>query len=229
MGATKEANRVADQADCDIRDYGKKVHGFEIEFDETLDKLNKANEQFEEKDKLHKEVEGDIAALTRRIMLMEEEAKKAETTLANTVTKLAVSSKEADDVLKKVKVVESKGMNNEVTLEELDKNLRQTTKMASDNEQKLDELSRKLGVQEEELKRAIERAELAEEKLKDKILHIQQKYKAAEGRYEYGEMNITKLNQRIDDIEDEIYREKLKIKKVADELGETFDDMLAHY
>merc|ERR1711936_436476 len=57
-------------------------------------------------------------------------------------------------------------MNNEVTLEELDKNLRQTTKMASDNEQKLDELSRKLGVQEEELKRAIERAELAENKLK---------------------------------------------------------------
>ena len=44
-----------------------------------------------------------------------------------------------------------------------------------------------------------------------------------------GEMNITKLNQRIDDIEDEIYREKLKIKKVADELGDTFDDMLAHY
>merc|ERR1712037_730402 len=212
--ATKEANRVADQADCDIRDYGKKVHGFEIELDETTDKLNKATETFEEKDKLHKEVESDIAALTRRIMLMEE----------------------------------------------LDKNLRQTTKMASDNEQKLDELSRKLGVQEEELKRAIERAELAEsklkgieeelqmvgenmkqlemsaekavereEKLKDKILSIQNKFKAAEGRFEYGEMNITKLNQRIDDIEDEIYREKLKIKKVADELGDTFDDMLAHY
>merc|ERR1719481_1418372 len=145
-------------------------------------------------------------------------------------------------------------MNNEVTIEELDKNLRQTTKMASDNEQKLDELSRKLGVQEEELKRAIERAEMAENKLKgieeelqlvgenmkqlelsaekavereEKILSIQLKFKAAEGRYEYGEMNITKLNQRIDDIEDEIYREKLKIKKVADELGETFDDMLA--
>merc|ERR1712113_591442 len=188
--ATKESNRVADQADCDIRDYGKKVHGFEIEFDETTDKLNKALAAYEEKDK----------------------------------------------------------------------NLRQTIKMASDNEQKLDELNRKLGVQEEELKRAIDRAELAEkklkeieeelqmvgenmkqlemsaekavereEKLKDKIMSIQQKYKVAEGRFEYGEMNITKLNQRIDDIEDEIYREKLKIKKVADELGDTFDDMLAHY
>merc|ERR1712170_312460 len=123
---TKESNSVLEQADCDIRDFGKKVHGFEIEFDETLDKLNKAVLAYEEKDKSHREVEADIAALTRRIMLMEEEAKKAETTLANTVTKLAMSSKEADDVLKKVKVVESKCMNNEVTLEELDKNLRQT-------------------------------------------------------------------------------------------------------
>ena len=57
-------------------------------------------------------------------------------------------------------------MNNEVTIEEYDKNLRATTKMASDNEQKLDELTRKLGVQEDELKRAIERAEMAESKLK---------------------------------------------------------------
>merc|ERR1712108_65627 len=121
---TKEANEVLNQAECDIRDYGKKVHGFEIEFDETTDKLNKANESFEEKDKMHKEVEADIAALTRRIMLMEEESKKAEVNLANTVTKLALSSKQADEVLKKVKVVESKCMNNEVTIEELDKNLR---------------------------------------------------------------------------------------------------------
>merc|ERR1711997_160604 len=162
-----ESNSYLEQAECDIRDYGKKVHGFEIEFDETLDKLNKANESFEEKDKMHKEVEADIAALSRRIMLMEEESKKAEVNLANTVTKLALSSKQADEVLKEVKVVESKCMNNEVTIEELDKNLRQTTKMASDNEQKLDELTRKLGVQEEELKRAIERAELAESKLKN--------------------------------------------------------------
>merc|ERR1711915_142724 len=228
--ATKESNALADQADCDIRDYGKKVHGFEIEFDETTDKLNKANESFEEKDKMHKEVEGDISALTRRIMLMEEESKKAEITLANTVTKLAVSSKQADDVLKKVKVVESKCINNEVTLEELDKNLRQTTKMASDNKLKgIEEELQMVGENMKQLEMSAEKAVEREEKLKDKILSIQNKFKAAEGRFEYGEMNITKLNQRVDDVEDEIYREKLKIKKVADELGETFDDMIAHY
>jgi len=258
--ATKEATGRADQADCDIRDYGKKVQSLEIAYDETNDKLTKATESLEEADKQFKEVEGDVAALTRRIMLMEEEDKKSADTLCNTITKLALTSKSADNVLKAVKVVESTCMNNEVTIEELDKNLRATIKMAVDNEQKLDELSRKLGVQEAELKRGLERAELAEknlkgieeelelvgenmkqleksaekalereEKLVEKIFSLQTKYKTTEARFEYGEMNITKLNQRIDDIEDEIYREKLKVKRCSDELNDTFDDMIANY
>jgi len=258
--ATAEAAARADQADCDIRDFGKKVQQLEIGFDETNDKLTKATESLEEAEKQFKEVEGDVSALTRRIMLMEEEDKKSADNLCTTVTKLALTSKAADNVLKEVKVVESTCMNNEVTIEELDKNLRSTIKMAHDNEQKLDELSRKLGVQEAELKRGVDRAELAEknlkgveeeletvgenmkqleksaekalereEKLVEKIISLQAKYKNTEARFEYGEMNITKLNQRIDDIEDEIYREKLKIKKCSDELEDTFDDMLTNY
>merc|ERR1712234_56698 len=128
---TKQYTATADQADCDIRDYGKKVQNLEIGFDETNDKLTKATESLEEKEKTFKEVESDVSALSHRIMLMEEESKKSEQTLADTVTKLAVTSKEADTVLKAVKVVESKNMNNEVVIEDLDKNLRQTTKMAS--------------------------------------------------------------------------------------------------
>merc|ERR1712179_744290 len=201
----------------------------------------------------------DVAALTRRIMLMEEEDKKSADNLCNTITKLAITSKNADQILKAVKIVENTCLNNEVTVEELDKNLR-TIKMAVDNEQKLDEISRKLGVQETELKRGLERAELAEKKLKgiedelttvgdhmkqleesatkaleredklvEKILSLQNKFKATEAKFEYGEMNITKLNQRIDDIEDEIYREKLKVKRSSDEMNDTFDDMLANY
>jgi len=257
---TKEATARADQADCDIRDYGKKVQSLEIGYDETNDKLTKATESLDEAEKQFKEVEGDVAALTRRIMLMEEEDKKSADVLCSTITKLALTSKSADNVLKAVKSVESICMNNEVTLEELDKGLRTTIKMAMDSEQKLDELSRKLGVQEAELKRGVERAELAEKKLKsiedelttvgdqmkqleksaekaldreeklvDKILSLQAKYKVTEAKFEYGEMNIAKLNQRIDDIEDEIYREKLKIKKCSDELDDTFDDMIANY
>merc|ERR1712123_25117 len=191
---------------------------------------------------------------------MEEEDKKSADTLCTTITKLAITSKAADNVLKSVKVVESTCMNNEVTLEGLDKNLRATVKMVVDNDQRLDELSRKLGVQEAEPKKGTERAELAEntlkgieeelesvgdnmkkletsaekalereEKLVEKILSLNNKFKATEARYEYGEMNITKLNQRIDDIEDEIYREKLKVKRCSDELNETFDEMIENF
>ena len=256
----KEANAANDQHEIDIRDIGKKIQTYECDFDETNDKLTKVNQRYEEKEKEFKTAEEDVGALTRRVMLLEEECKKADMSLADTVLKLATQSKVADGILKKVKYFENKNMNGEVEVEEGDKELRETTKMVSDNNQKLDEISRKLGVQENECKRATERAELAEgklkdveteletigenmkqleisaekaaereEKLKDKIFNLLERFKVAEARYEYGEMNITKLNHRIDDIEDEIFREKLKVKKLSDELGDTFDDMLENY
>lgn len=191
---------------------------------------------------------------------METEVIKADINLADTVTKLALSSKEADSILKKVKHFESKTMRNEVEIEEQDKSVKETKKMADDSETKLDEMSRRLGIQEDECKRSNDRAQVAEakiveleeelrnvgenmkqleisaenatireEKLKENIHGLMTKLKAAEARYEYGEMNITKLHQRIDDIEDEIYREKYKVKKVSDELNETFEDMLSNY
>merc|ERR1712222_90371 len=172
----------------------KKVQQLEIGFDETNDKLTKANESLEEAEKQFKEVESDDSALTRRIMLMEEEDKKAAEQLCATVTKLAMTSKAADNVLKTIKE----------ELETVGDNMKQLEKSAE---------------------KALER----EEKLVEKIYNLQSKYKTTEARFEYGEMNITKLNQRIDDIEDEIYREKLKIKKCSDELDDTFDDMITNY
>ena len=257
---TKAANDVANQCDCDIRDISKKISCYESDYDETNDKLVATTTSLEEKEKNLKTTEEDVNALSRRFALLEEEVKKADTSLADTVMKLALASREADGILKKVKYFETKTMRNEVEIEELDKTLRETRKMASDSEQKLDEMTRRLGVQEEECKRSIERAETSEakilqleeelaavgenmkqleisaekaqqreEKLKEQIHSLLTKLKTAEARYEYGEMNITKLNHRIDDIEDDIYREKLKIKKVSDELDETFDDMLSNY
>merc|ERR1712061_898868 len=119
-GDTKEANALSDKHDADIRDLGKKIQSYEVEFDETNDKLTKAMTNLEEREKAFKNAE--------------EEVRKADSNLAETVTKLALASKEADVILKKVKFYENKTMNNEVEIEEADKNLRETTKMASDNE-----------------------------------------------------------------------------------------------
>merc|ERR1711908_122713 len=206
--ATREAAARADQADCDIRDYGKKVQQLEIGFDETNDKLTKANESLEEAEKQFKEVESDVSALTRRIMLMEEEDKKAAEQLCATVTKLAMTSKAADNVLKTIRVVENTCLNNEVTIEELDKNLRATVKMASDNEQKLDELSRKLGVQEAELKRAVERAELAEAKLKG----IEEELETVGENMKQLEKSAEKALEREEKLVEKIYNLQSKYK-----------------
>jgi len=206
--ATREAAARADQADCDIRDYGKKVQQLEIGFDETNDKLTKATESLEEAEKQFKEVESDVSALTRRIMLMEEEDKKAAEQLCATVTKLAMTSKAADNVLKTIKVVENTCLNNEVTIEELDKNLRATVKMASDNEQKLDELSRKLGVQEAELKRAVERAELAEAKLKG----IEEELETVGDNMKQLEKSAEKALEREEKLVEKIYNLQSKYK-----------------
>ncbi len=40
---TKEANSLSDKYDCDIRDLGKKIQSYEVEFDETNDKLTKVS------------------------------------------------------------------------------------------------------------------------------------------------------------------------------------------
>merc|ERR1719170_76273 len=100
-------------------------------------------------------------------------------------------------------------MNSEVEIEELDKNLRETTKMASDNEQKLDELIRKLGVQEDECKRATERAELAESKLKD----VEQELEAVGENMKQLEISAEKATEREEKLKVKIHTllEKLKV------------------
>ena len=127
----------------------------------------------------------------------------------------------------------------------------------ADSQKKYDELSRRLGVMEEELKRAEDRAnngqrkledidnelkvvgenmkqlEVAEEKAlareekyKEQIFALIERMKGADVRAEFGEMNITKLNQRIDSIEDDIIREKMKAQHVGKEMNETFVDII---
>ena len=66
-------------------------------------------------------------------------------------------------------------------------------------------------------------------KFQDQIKQLNIRLKQADSRSEYAEMNISKLHLRIDELEDEIIREKLKINAVSGQLDETFNDMLNKY
>ena len=54
---------------------------------------------------------------------------------------------------------------------------------------------------------------------------IMSRFKRAETRAENSEMNIQRLNIRIDQIEDELIHEKMKIKGVSDDVDGTFKQM----
>jgi len=240
-----------------LRDLGKKISKLESQFEETLSVLTSSTIKLSDVEKIIATNDATISAFNRRIQLLDVDKKQADLKLASTVLSLAITSRSADNILKQVKQIEIKNMGNEVTLEELDKNVREAMKMKTDSEHKLEELSRRFGVMEEELKRNYERAGeneqdvqyldyqlkmvgenmkmiekseednlKREEKYLEQITILSNKLKSAENRQEYGEKNISKLNHKIDEIEDDIIRQKQTIQKVSNELNDVFIKML---
>ena len=69
--------------------------------------------------------------------------------------------------------------------------------------------------------KALEREESYQRQIHDLIKRL----KMAETRAENSEMNIQRLNIRIDQIEDELIHEKLKIKGISDDVDGTFKQM----
>ena len=127
--ATKEANGVSDKFDADIRDMSKKVQKLECAMEETMEKLQGSAAKMEEAEKEFKDKEDDVNAQARRCVLMEEEVRISVEKLATTIFKLANMSKEADKIVKGMREWESKTMNNEVEIEELDKNMREARRI----------------------------------------------------------------------------------------------------
>ena len=71
-----------------------------------------------------------------------------------------------------------------------------------------------------------EKALQREENYQNQLHNLTESLKAAENREENAIMNIQRLNIRIDQIEEDLVAEKMKIKAVSDDLDQTFTTML---
>ena len=98
-----------------------------------MEKLQQSAAKMEEAEKEFKDKEDDVNAQSRRTVLMEEEVRISVEKLATTILKLANMSKEADKIVKGMREWESKTMNNEVEIEELDKNMREARRIGKFN------------------------------------------------------------------------------------------------
>ncbi|KAL8196987.1 UNVERIFIED_CONTAM: hypothetical protein K2H54_005543 [Gekko kuhli] len=64
-----------------------------------------------------------------------------------------------------------------------------------------------------------------EDKYEEEIKVLTDKLKEAETRAEFAERSVTKLEKSIDDLEDELYAQKLKYKAISEELDHALNDM----
>merc|ERR1712014_305889 len=95
-------------------------------------------------------------------------------------------------------------------------------------EKKIRELEEELkvvGNNLQQLEVSEEKAMAREENYQKQIRELFNRLKAAETQAENSEMNIQRLNIRIDQIEDELIHEKLKIKGISDDVDGTFKQM----
>lgn len=207
--ATKESNGISDKYDADIRDMGKKVQKFESNLEETIEKLQGSASKMDEAEKEFKDKEEDVNAQSRRVLLLEEESRISVEKLANTILKLALMSKDADNIVKSCRHWESKTMNNEVEIETLDINMREAKRIGSDNEMKYDNLARSLAMMEDELKRADERVKNAEAR----VSVIEDELQAIGENQKQLEVSEEKARRREEKYQDQIKQINIRLKQ----------------
>merc|ERR1719420_893469 len=83
-----------------------------------------ANQRLEEKEKALQNAEGEVAALNRRIQLLEEDLERSEERLATATQKLAEASHAADESERMRKVLENRSLSDEERMEALDNHLK---------------------------------------------------------------------------------------------------------
>jgi len=207
--ATRDANSTSERIDMDIRDTGKKVGKFETNLEEIIEKLMQSSAKMDEAEKEFKDKDDDVNAQSRRVLLLEEECRISVEKLATTVFKLATMSKDADNIVKGCRKWENNTMNNEVEIETTDNNLRETRKIASDNEMKYDNLARSLAMMEDELKRAGERVKIAD----DKVSHIETELGAIGDNQKQLEISEEKARKREEKYQEQIKQINIRLKQ----------------
>ncbi|XP_065334554.1 tropomyosin isoform X13 [Cloeon dipterum] len=112
-----------------------------------------------------KRAEGEVAALNRRIQLLEEDLERSEERLSTATQKLAEASQAADESERMRKVLENRSLADEERMDALENQLKEARFLAEEADKKYDEVARKLAMVEADLERAEERADTGESKI----------------------------------------------------------------
>ncbi|XP_072937942.1 uncharacterized protein Tm1 isoform X11 [Epargyreus clarus] len=139
-----------------------------------------------------KRAESEVAALNRRIQLLEEDLERSEERLATATAKLAEASQAADESERARKVLENRSLADEERMDALENQLKEARFLAEEADKKYDEVARKLAMVEADLERAEERAESGE----SKIVELEEELRVVGNNLKSLEVSEEKATQR---------------------------------
>merc|ERR1719458_1720921 len=205
------------------------MQAMESQFDVCTEDLFNQTIKLEEMEKKAGNAEGEVSSLRGRLILLQENNEKQEERLAKATLELAGACQRADASVRKRIELENGVSSNEETIDNLDKQLAESKVTLSDAENKIADIEEELrvvGANMQQLEIGEEKTIAREEASQNEILELLYKLKRSEYRGEQAEMNIQRLNVRIDQVEEDLLGEKYKIKKISDDLNQTFEDMI---
>merc|ERR1719206_674493 len=219
------------------------MQAMESQFDVCTEDLFNQTIKLEEMEKKAGNAEGEVSALRGRLILLQENNEKQEERLAKATLELAGACLRADSNVGKRIELENGVSSNEETIDNLDKQLAESKGTLSDSENKFDDISRKLATLEADAARGNERAEGAEKKIADieeelrvvganmQQLEIGEEKTIAREEASQNEIlellyKLKRSEYRGEQVEEDLLGEKYKIKKISDDLNQTFEDMI---
>nr|XP_018918067.1 PREDICTED: tropomyosin-2 isoform X7 [Bemisia tabaci] len=198
--AEKEKRRQKRQRRC--ADYPGLAFGRSVFSSDTMMKFTMIyNELHNTLNSQLKRAESEVAALNRRIQLLEEDLERSEERLATATAKLAEASQAADESERQRKILENRSLADEERMDALENQLKEARFLAEEADKKYDEMSSKFNMVEAAMDRAIIQADNVEEK----IVELEEELRVVGNNLKSLEVSEEKANQR-----EEEYKQQIK-------------------